>query len=313
MVDSLVLQVLNDAFPLEYTNSFGSLTKDAIAERLRSSSFQLATWVLVQDFSHEMPHFKGWTRLEVEAELRLAADQLQCVQRIYTRFITMEGNVDITKRSIGNDGNRVYEYIDKNSRRILLAEPPDHVSGLGILSVMVSKILKSPVCLPIASLFGGPIGSEGDEVERLRIRATYHQIHGGRHSNTQGIVPGNELSTVDSSLVQVHPLRPYYAEEIVAWCENYSPGAKMRYGIVMEDVRAPSGQALYYIQVETGPGQVQHLLSSNVFAFKNIIFGKEPHSSRANMSLSSSQPEQHSSPDGQSSDGSQTESIVCDT
>ena len=194
--------------------------------------------------------------------------------------------------------------------KVLLAEPPDYVSGLGILSVMVSKILNSPVCLPIASLFGGPVGSEGNEVERLRIRATYPQIQRGRHEHDQGIVPGNALSTLDSSLVQVHPLRPYYAEEIVAWCVDYSPNTKMRYGIVKEDVRAPSGQALYYIQVETGPGQLQHLLSSNVFAFKNIIFGKELNSSQTKLSLASTQSD-YSSLDGESSESSLNESLVC--
>jgi sacsin len=56
---------------------------------------------------------------------------------------------------------------------------------------------------------------------------------------------------------------------VVAWQPGPRESGVLRYGRVAEDVRAPSGQALYHVAVETSPGHVQDLLSSTVFSFRS--------------------------------------------
>lgn len=75
-----------------------------------------------------------------------------------------------------------------------------------------------------------------------------------------------ELLGSDTVLVQCHPLRPFHSGEIVAWRTDGQ--GSMRYGRVMHDARASAGQALYRLEVETGPGEIRMLLSSQVFFFK---------------------------------------------
>jgi sacsin len=53
----------------------------------------------------------------------------------------------------------------------------------------------------------------------------------------------------------------------------------LKYGRVPEDVRPSAGQALYRFKVETAPGVVEPLLSSQVFSFKGISMGNEATSS----------------------------------
>lgn len=57
--------------------------------------------------------------------------------------------------------------------------------------------------------------------------------------------------------------------QVIAWQPGPRESGVLRYGRVAEDVRAPSGQALYHVAVETSPGHVQDLLSSTVFSFRS--------------------------------------------
>ncbi|MCO5547272.1 hypothetical protein L7F22_000719 [Adiantum nelumboides] len=113
-----------------------------------------------------------------------------------------------------------------------------------------------------------------------------------RQDNYQGIVPGDELSASDIAQVQVHPLRPYYSGEIVAWCFDFGPDSKLKYGIIVDDVRAPAGQAIYHLQVEIAPGQTENLLSSNVFSFKSVLTGSKLQASLKQLPSSPSSPSQ---------------------
>lgn len=292
------MQVLDNSVPLEFTDFFGDISKENIMKRLKSESFQLAVWTLVQDLSQEMANLKPLAKCEIERKFLWLAENLECVKHLNTRFVIVNGNVDITKRSTSRSSevdfvtyveHSVHEYIDKKNGKVLLAEPPDLVFLPEILSVMVSKVLDSPICLPLAGLFNVAVGSECIYAEIMRLRPYQHENSKSRLKNNQVIVLGDELSTSDASQVQVHPLRPYYAGEIVAWCSDFAPETKLRYGRVIEDVRAPSGQAVYYLQVETGSGEMLSLLSSNVFSFKSVSIGNEIHTSSDQLPSSASQ------------------------
>lgn len=301
-LSEVVVEVLNDIAPLEYTDHIGGISKITVVKKLQNKSFQLAVWTLVQDFTQEIPSLKTWTKNEVEISLLSAAENLRFVKRLYTRFVMLQGNVDIT-RKIANEtstassshstedlGHRVYEYIDKKNAKALLAQPPDFISISDILAVLISRLLDSPMCLPLSSLFSAPIGSEDDAMEIMRMRSHKQEdFRRSRGKTYQGITPGKQLLMYDASQIQVHPLRPYYAGEIVAWCSDLACDTSLKYGVVVEDVRAPAGQALYYVQVETGPGESQTLLSSNVFSFKGATLEKKFVSPPSQLSVSTSQ------------------------
>lgn len=274
------MQELDENKSLEVVDAIGSYHLSTISEKLRSLSFATAVWAVVQDCADGVPALRHVTMKEVEKFLNIAADGLWFVRRLFTCFLMLPGRVDVTRRSkkvvtsLSNDGDghRVYEYWDKAKGRVLIAEPPDHVDVSDLLAVVVSRILGSPVCLPINGLFKSPLGSEGSLKSLLRLGPH----HGGEKGSVQPSgVPGSVVVAADAALVQCHPLRPFHAGEIVAWRSDGDGSSNLRYGRVVEDVRASAGQALYRLQVETRPGEIQLVLSSNVLSFKGTSAVKE--------------------------------------
>ncbi|KAI5066266.1 hypothetical protein GOP47_0018890 [Adiantum capillus-veneris] len=278
-LSEVVEEVIDESLPLEYIDQFGNISKAHIIEKLKSESFQDAVWTLLQDFSREMPSLEPLAQHEVARRLLWSAENLHCVKHLRTQFLTVSGKVDITREKRvdlpAEVNHSTYEFIDKQNGRIILAEPPDYVMMSEILSVMVSKVLGSPACLPLSGLFNVTVGTECRYLEIMRLRPYQDKYMKPRLDSYQGIAPGDELSRSDAAQVQVHPLRPYYSGEIVAWCSDFAPDTKLKYGIIVEDVRAPSGQAIYYLPVEICPGRIESLLSSNVFSFKSVLTGNK--------------------------------------
>ncbi|TXG56914.1 hypothetical protein EZV62_018227 [Acer yangbiense] len=122
--------------------------------------------------------------------------------------------------------------------------------------------------LPIGSLFYYPEGSETAIVDMLKLNSGKRDIEA-----TSASLVGKEIPAKDALQVQFHPLRRFYKGEIVAW--RIQNGEKLKYGRVPDDVSPSAGQALYRFKVETAPGVIDSLLSSQVFSFRSMLMGDE--------------------------------------
>jgi sacsin len=267
------MQELDENKSLEMLDSIGSFSRTSIAEKLRSPSFADAVWMVVQEVGEGVPSLKQSSNKEnLVKSLSFAADGLWFVRRLYTRFLMLPGRQDVTRQKrpfLSNDpaemGHRVFEYVDKGRDRILIATPLQGVTLPDLLAVVVSRLLGSPLTLPIGPLFTASAGTDMMTVlQVLRLGANANK--GGKSSMENSGVLGMELVGPDAALVQCHPLRPFHAGEIVAWRSDNQVG--LRYGRVLHDVRASAGQALYRLEVETGPNEIRMLLSSQVLSFK---------------------------------------------
>ena len=258
-------------------DDIGPFVRTAVAEKLRSPQFADAMWAVVQEAGETIVALRqGPSKQQLVKTLSFAADGLWFVQRLYTRFLMLPSRNDVTrhiKRSSASifswdeedTGHRVYEYVDKANDRLLIAEPSQGVTLPDLLAVVVSRLIGSPVSLPIGPLFTAPEGTDMSVLHVLRLGLNVSD-RGGKNDMQNSGVLGMDLVGADAALVQCHPLRPFHAGEIVAWRPDGQGG--MRYGRVLHDVRASAGQAMYRLEVETGPGDIRLLLSSQVLSFK---------------------------------------------
>ena len=276
--NSLFLQELDDSRSLEMLDNIGDFTRSSIAGRLRSSPFAEAMWAVVQEASDGIPALKSaMSKEKLVKILGFAADGLWFVRRLYTRFLLLPARTDVTRRPKnpavsliddddgGDMGHRVFEYVDKARSRILIAVPPQGVTLQDLFAVVLSRLIGSPVSLPFGALFTAPVGSDLRVLNVLRLGLTANSRVGKNAMANSGIL-GMELVGADAVLVQCHPLRPFHAGELVAWRPDEQGG--LRYGRVLHDVRASAGQAMYRLEVETGPNEIRLLLSSQVLSFK---------------------------------------------
>lgn len=135
----------------------------------------------------------------------------------------------------------------------------------------MSQILGSPIPLPIGSLLFCPEGTETAIIDILNLCSEKKENE--KYTGISSLV-GKEILPQDALQVQLHPLRPFYAGEVVAW--RSKSGEKLKYGRVLEDVRPSAGQALYRFRVETAAGITQSLLSSQVLSFRSISIDGDP-------------------------------------
>lgn len=276
----LVLQELDENRSLEIVDIIGPTSRMSVAEKLRSRAFVEAVWGIVMEAGQSVPPLKQLTKAETERTLHFAAAGLWFVRRLYTRFWLLPRRIDVTKHSpprassstttssdspAESGGHRVFEFVDKE--RILIAEPPDYITLTDLLAVVLSRLLGSPSCLPLGPLLKTQLGMEAAVRRVLRLGSNPNDAT-ERESIQQSGTAGMNVIAPDAALVQCHPLRPFHAGEIVGWRSDEDGEAQLRYGRVVEDVRASAGQALYRLQLETGPGEIRILLSSQVFSFK---------------------------------------------
>lgn len=281
----LLLQELDQSRPLEMLEALGSFYLKMVASKILSQSFHSAIWMVIQNFKEHVPALRYLTSDEVRKVLVSAAERLHFVRSVYTRFVMLPSSVDITlnapniKQGLREEwrneaGHRVLQFVDRSKKTILVGEPPDAVAVSDILAVVVSRLLDSPLCLPISALFNVPIGMEVRALDLLRMASLNRNATGHfRSSVHQGSLLGQELIPSDAMQVQFHPLRPFYAGEVIAWRSDSEEGLKLKYGQVPEDVRPSAGQALYRLKVETVPGEIEVLLSSNVLSFRSMEAG----------------------------------------
>ncbi|EFJ44918.1 hypothetical protein VOLCADRAFT_118510 [Volvox carteri f. nagariensis] len=186
--------------------------------------------------------------------------------------------------------------------RIFIAEPPQHLPVSWLLASVVSRVLGSPVVLPLQPLFTTP----SSELQQLQPVLLPGGFDAGLETAAQAGTPGAPLLPSDAALLQLKPLRRYCAGEVVAYQRNAAavPAAaaaaaaaarravatpdvplaitsNMCYGRVAAhcaptDSAAATGGAagagaasggVHRVLVEVEPGVVQHLLSTQVFCF----------------------------------------------
>lgn len=274
----IFLQELDEREHLQTLEQIGSVPLVTIRQKLLSKPFQAAVWGVVNSVSSNIPHFDSLPFENMQNLLVSVAENLQFVRRLHTRFLLLPKSLDIThatKESIipewdaGSQHQCLY-FVDRLKTCMLVAEPPTYISVLDIISILVSQVLGCPFPLPIGSLFLCPEGSETAIVNLLKLRSEKRVTE--CTSGKNGLL-GQVILPQDAIQVQLHPLRPFYSGEIVAW--RSQNGEKLKYGRVVEDVRPSAGQALYRFKVEIASGVIEPLLSSHVFSFKGVSISNE--------------------------------------
>ena len=228
-----------------------------------------------------MPASNHLTLEKTQSSLEYVAEKLQFAHCLHTHFLLHPKLLDITsaaKESIPEWKNefqhRTLYFINRSRTCFFIAEPPAYISVYDVIAAVVSHVLGSPTPLPIGSLFQCPDGSETAVVNILKLCSDKRETEPMDGSSS---LVGKEILPQDALHVQLHPLRPFYRGEIVAWQSRN--GDKLKYGRVPEDVRPSSGQALYRFKVETAPGVTETLLSSQVFSFRSISMDNQASSS----------------------------------
>ncbi|CAK9135395.1 unnamed protein product, partial [Ilex paraguariensis] len=275
-LSAVVVEELEHGKHLQPLECIGSVPLAAIRQKLLSKSFQDAVWSVVNSVATDIPAFDNSVVEDICSSLDSVAERLQFVRSLYTRFILLPKSLDITrvaKESIipeweGGSLHRALYFVDRLKTCMLIAEPPSYISVVDVVAVVVSQVLGSPIPLPIGSLLLCPADSESSLADVLKLCSDKRATEGAGGRN--GLV-GREILPQDAVQVQFHPLRPFYAGEIVAW--RSQNGDKLKYGRVPEDVRPAAGQALYRFKVETSPGETELLLSSHIFSFRSISIG----------------------------------------
>lgn len=110
----------------------------------------------------------------------------------------------------------VYEFFDQRSGMLFIAAPPPYLPLQELFSGALSRLLGSPVPLPLGALLFAP---PGDVIPLCRaLRVPLQEMtdeEGARQRDAQRSgAPGEKLLPEDLPLVQCHPLRPYHAGEV---------------------------------------------------------------------------------------------------
>ncbi|CBI27138.3 unnamed protein product, partial [Vitis vinifera] len=280
-LSDVVIEELNHGEHLQTVECIRSVPLASIRQKLLSRSLQAAVWTVINSVSSYMPASNHLTLEKTQSSLEYVAEKLQFVHCLHTHFLLHPKLLDITsaaKESIPEWKNefqhRTLYFINRSRTCFFIAEPPAYISVYDVIAAVVSHVLGSPTPLPIGSLFQCPDGSETAVVNILKLCSDKRETEPMDGSSS---LVGKEILPQDALHVQLHPLRPFYRGEIVAWQSRN--GDKLKYGRVPEDVRPSSGQALYRFKVETAPGVTETLLSSQVFSFRSISMDNQASSS----------------------------------
>ncbi|MQL84571.1 hypothetical protein Taro_017080 [Colocasia esculenta] len=272
-LSDVVVEELEGHEQLHFQNEIDFISLGSVKEKLISKSFQEAVWVIVCSLADHIPCLEGLTWEHLQKSLKIIYEKLEFVRCIHTRFLLLPRLLDITRIDRGSMipewqgtvSHRTTHFVDKTRTHILAAEPPTYMSIYDIMAILVSQVVGSAVTLPIAPLFSSPPGSEKAIIRMLKIGSEWKIAE---RESRSSILIGKELLPQDAHQVQFHPLRPFYAGEIVAW--KGKDGEKLKYGRIPADVRPSAGQTLYRLNMEAAPGETLSLLSSQVFSFRSV-------------------------------------------
>ncbi|GLI60510.1 hypothetical protein VaNZ11_002673 [Volvox africanus] len=161
--------------------------------------------------------------------------------------------------------------------RIFIAEPPAHLPVSWLLASAVSRVLGSPVVLPIQPLFTIPAG----ELQQLQPVLLPGGFDAGLETATQAGVPGAPLLPADAALLQLKPLRHYCAGEVVAYQRTTAAvavpaaaaaaAAERRLEFV---VPAPGLTAGQEVQVGVAAATTAGGVSSSSSSSSNLCYGR---------------------------------------
>lgn len=277
-LSDVVVEELDRVEHLQTLEEVGSVSLPAIRLKLSSKSFQVAVSSVLNSVPSNAAGSKIPDLETLQRSLESIAQRLQFVRSLYTRFWLLPKSLDITRASKDSvipewengSSHRALYFVDRLNTRMLIAEPPSYVSVLDLVAIVVSHVLGSPVPLPIGSLFLCPEDSETALVNILKLSSDGRMLDG--MGSGSGFL-GRDILPQDAMQVQLHPLRPFYKGEIVAW--RSQNGEKLKYGRIPEDVRPSAGQALYRFNLETSPGKTETILSSHVFSFRSLPIDNE--------------------------------------
>ncbi|KAJ7566796.1 hypothetical protein O6H91_02G118900 [Diphasiastrum complanatum] len=278
-LSDVIVEELDTAKALEFLDSLKGFQLSVLQEKLCSSSFADAIWTIVRDCGRVIPSLQTLTRERVTEILTFCAGRVQFARHLSTKFFMLPGRQDVTRNRHkqfsplnsdphNKEEHQVFHFTNKSRQQIYVAEPPDFVSVPEILAVVVSEALGSPICLPISSCFHSNANMEASIKQVLRLGPNSPNSSMYRQMARQSPMIGSEVIDADAVLMHYQPLRPFYSGEIIGWRSNDEDRVKLRYGRVVENVRAPAGQPLYRLQIETSPGEIQLLISSSVLSFK---------------------------------------------
>ncbi|KAK4397028.1 Sacsin [Sesamum angolense] len=235
-LSDVVKEELDHSEDLRNLEYIGSVSLAAIRQKLMSESFQAAVCRVLTSIVSTNPVFGMQVMEKVQKSLASIAEKLKFVQCLYTRFLLLPKSVNITRIA----------------RNFLLPEWEDLSKHRALYFIDKSKacilIAEPPKYIAVTDVIAA---AEAD----LTLRAS------------------KEILPHDAIQVQFHPLRPFYKGEIVAW--RSSNGERLKYGRVPENVKPSAGQPLYRFMLEISPGTTELVLSSNIFSFKNILYGNE--------------------------------------
>ncbi|GJW92416.1 histidine kinase-like ATPase, ATP-binding domain-containing protein [Tanacetum coccineum] len=271
-----VIVEVNGVEHLLNLEEIGSVSLVSIRQKLLNRSFQVAVSSVLSNVSSSIPGSKNLDFPTLQKSLESVAEKLQFVHRVYTCFWLLPMSLDITRVSKDSGipewesgpSHRALYYVNRSHTCMLIAKPPSYISILDLVVIVVSRVIGSPVPLPIGPLFFSPKGSETALVNILQI-STNERLMDGVGIGTHFL--GREILTHDAMNVKLNISRPYFKGEIVAWQKK--TGKKLKYGRILENVKPPTGQALYRVNIETSPGKAVTICSSRVFYFRNFSTG----------------------------------------
>ncbi|KZV50624.1 sacsin [Dorcoceras hygrometricum] len=276
-LSEVVIEELDDDEDLCPLECIGSVSLAVIKQRLNNQSFQAAVWRVLSSIARFCTGYSPPLLESVQESLESIAERLKFVRFLYTHFLLLPKSLNITliakKSGLPEwddvSKHRALYFVDRFKSCVLIAEPTKYIAVTDVIAAAVSHILDSPVPLPIGSLFLCP---EHTDTAVLDILKLYPHIRDFEFQDGSNLL-GKEILPQDAIQVQFNPLRPLYKGEIVAW--KSSDGERLKYGRVPENVRPSVGQALYRFMLETSPGMLVPLLSSNIYSFKNISHSSE--------------------------------------
>ncbi|GFR39737.1 hypothetical protein Agub_g219, partial [Astrephomene gubernaculifera] len=166
---------------------------------------------------------------ELAATLRSAASRLTFVRSLRTTAVLRSSGAPLSPDAEAS--RAVFDFVESSPTptsahpsaapqhtasslgRIYIAEPPSHLPVSWLLSSVVSRVLGSPVVLPLQPLFTTPPA----ELPQLQPVLLPGGFDAGMETAAQAGTPGAPLLPADVALLQLKPLRRYVAGEVVAY------------------------------------------------------------------------------------------------
>lgn len=268
-VGDVIKERLEPGHVVMEVDSIQGITPAAVATRLEDPVFVDAVVQL------QLQQQAGICSLEeVAGIMRSVGEQLEFVEECRTMLAIkgVDGGIGNSEETVLADSLvDVPFFADCETNRILIAAKAG-VSPANAIAAALSRLLASPIVLPLASLIEAPADQLG-ALAAVVTGKTARPLSEEAVENPQTYLLeasagnlGSELVPSDAAAVGLSPLRPFAAGELVAY---RSPGGALRYGRVPAASRPPAGSmaGAYRVTVEIKAGYFRDLMSTEVLYF----------------------------------------------